>query len=410
MVQEPRIALYTGKDGLMDPLDTVITRHGTYSIKWDGIPLDYTNPDLIPMSIADMDFRAPQEVIDAVVAQAEVGIYGYAMPAECSAAVVTNWLRRRNGWTLREDQVGFVVRVVDAISLAVRALTEEGDGVVVHTPLYSFFETAVEGARRRVVRSPLVRDDDGAYGIDFAAFERVIVKEKARVFILCHPHNPTGRVWQEEELERIIDVCARHGVAIISDDIHSDLIMPGHRYTPIALVAKERGFDQVVTLKSASKTFNLAGLQLGYYLSENAEIMRTIAAEKEYTTYPDLPNNFAIAAMTAAYQHGVPWLEQVISYIHDNYLTLKDLIERKYPRAHLADLQGTYLTWLDVSYLEVTERELAERLDAAGLGAETTSQFGLGEDAGLFIRMNIACPKDTLAQGLEALERALDSL
>lgn len=396
------------KKGLdMNSLDTVIDRKGTYSIKWDGITLDYKNPDLTPMSIADMDFKVPQEVIDAVVKQAQVGIYGYSMPAECYTSVITDWLKERNDWELTEDQVGFVVRVVDAISMAVRSMTEEGDAVIVHTPLYTFFEAAVLGARRKLVRNRLQRTESG-YVIDFDEFERQIEAEHVRMFVLCNPHNPTGRVWSREELERIVDICSRHDVIIVSDDIHSDLIMPGFHYTPIAKIAKEKGYDKVVTMKSASKTFNLAGLQLGYYISENPDIMKAIQGEKDYTTYPDLPNNFVMAAIAAAYKHGVPWLEQVCEYIEGNFQMLKELVETKFPQAHLAELQGTYLTWLDVSYLDIDEKTLMERLDSSGIGAETTSSFGITD--GLYIRMNIACPRATMQKGLDALEKALSSL
>lgn len=401
----------------VNQFDTVVNRMGTYSIKWDGIGLDYKNPDLTPMSIADMDFKAPQEVIDAIVRQAQVGIYGYAMPAECSTSLITDWLAERNDWHLKEDEVGFVVRVVDAISLAVRALTKEGEAVATFTPLYVFFEEAVVNARRELVRNRLVRTEAG-YEIDFDALERQIEEHQVKVFILCNPHNPTGRVWTTEELEHLLDVCARHDVTIVSDDIHSDLIMPGHTYTPIAKLAENRGFEDVLTMKSASKTFNLAGIQLGYYCSKNPAIMKAMEAEKLYTTYPDLPNNFAIAAIDAAYHHGVPWLEGVCDYIAGNFAAFKDLVAREFPKAHLAELEGTYLTWLDVSYLadesrgeaRVTEKQLMDRLDESGLGAETTSSFGLTDKDGLFIRMNIACPRATLDKGLEALEKALKSL
>ncbi|WEV74535.1 PatB family C-S lyase [Bifidobacterium sp. ESL0798] len=388
----------------MNSLDTVIDRKNTYSIKWDGIGLDYKNLDLTPMSIADMDFKVPQEVIDAVVAQAKVGIYGYAMPAESYTSVFTGWLKERNDWQLQEDNIGFVIRVVDAISMAIRSMSNEGDAVIVFTPLYGFFESAVVGARRKLVANRINYTDHG-YEVDFDEFERQIESEHVRMFILCNPHNPTGRVWTREELTRMVEICKAHDVIIISDDIHSDLIMPGYHYTPIAKIAKEMDFDKVITMKSASKTFNVAGLQLGYYISENPDIMKHMQDEKDYTTYPDLPNNFVIAAITAAYKHGVPWLENVLQYIEGNYQMQKKLIEEKFPKAHLAELQGTYLTWLDVSYLGIDEKTLMDRLDKCGVGAETTSSFGIKD--GLYIRMNIACPKATMQTGLDALEKAL---
>jgi cystathionine beta-lyase len=389
---------------IMSNLDTVVNRKGTYSIKWDGVDLDYKNHELVPMWIADMDFKVPESVLEAVTKQAQVGIYGYAMPSECYNSYIVDWFNHEHSWVIKEDEIGYAARVVDALSLAVRALTEEGDSIIMQAPLYHFFEAVVTNAKRKVIKNEL-ENQTGHYTINFEKFEQQIIDENVKMYILCNPHNPTGRVWSETELVKIIDVCKKHKVIIVSDDIHSDLIMPGHSYLPIGKLAENK-YNNIVTMKSTSKTFNLAGLQLGYYISGNKNIMEAIDQEKEYCTYIDLPNNFAIAAMIEAYTKGKPWLSEVLNYINENNNRLTKFVEEKLPNAILTPLEATYLAWLDVSYLNITEDELKERLDTAGIGVQTTSDFGISD--GLYIRINIACPKETLNLGLAALEKALN--
>lgn len=387
----------------MNKLDEIFNRKNTYSIKWDGIDLEYQNHDVVPMWIADMDFKAPQAVIDAIVKQSETGMYGYAMPSEMYNSYIVNWIKQENNWDIKEEDIGYASRVIDAISLAVRSLTEIGDAIIVQAPLYHFFEEIVTSSKRKLILNEL-ENTSGYYTINFDKFEKQIVENNVKLFILCNPHNPTGRVWKKEELNQIIAICKKHNVAIISDDIHSDLIMPGQQYTPIAQLA-EGQYDNIVTMKSTSKTFNLAGLQLGYYISKNKTILEAIEAEKKYCTYIDLPNNFAIPAMIAAYTEGKDWLVNVNHYIHDNFNILQELINENFPEAVLTPLEATYLSWLDVSYLGITEEELKARLEIAGIGVQTTSDFGITD--GLFIRINIACPRPLLDKGLTALKVAL---
>lgn len=387
----------------MIDLDKVVDRKGTYSIKWDGSTLEYKNSEVIPMWIADMDFPAPKEVIAAVTKQAEVGIYGYAMPSECYNHVIVEWIKKENNWEIKESDIGYAARVVDALSLAVRALTNENDCVIMQAPLYHFFEAAVKGAKRKIIFNDLV-NTNGYYTIDFELFEKQIIENNVKMYFLCNPHNPTGRVWTTKELTRILEICEKHDVIIVSDDIHSDLIMPGFEYTPIAKLATT--YDKIITMKSTSKTFNLAGLQLGYYICKNEGMYTAIDAEKEYTTYIDLPNDFAIPAMIAAYTKGKEWLIAVINYVQSNYDRLHVFLAEIAPQAVLSPLEATYLTWIDVSYLNITEEELNARLDSSGIGVQTTSDFGIKD--GLFIRINIACPKETLEKGLDRLKLALE--
>lgn len=387
----------------MSVFDEVIDRRGTHCIKWDA-PM-FKNPDAVRMTIADMDWRSPQAVVDAVCEAARFGIYGYPLPSKPELTdTVLAWLKERNDWDVKPEQLGFAVRVVDLLAIAVCSMTKEGEAVITQTPLYDHFKSAIENAHRKLVSNRLVRDESG-YHIDFDAFEREIVENDVKLYILCNPHNPCGRVWTPEELRKLVEICKAHNVVIVADEIHSDLVMPGFTYTPTAKIAAELGYDRVMTAKSPSKTFNLAGLQLGYYIASSPEIAEAIEGEKKYRSYPDLPNNFSTVATIAAYTQGAAWLDEVRAYIQQNYFTLRDWLAEHAPQASVAELQGTYLAWLDVSCLGITEDELKARIDEVGLGVSTTSGFGITD--GLYLRMNIACPRATLNRALEALGRLL---
>lgn len=392
----------------MSVLDEVVNRKGTHCIKWDSvaqIEAMKLNPDAVSMTIADMDWRAPEAVTKAVVERAQHGIFGYTLPAKVDATnAVIDWLDKRNGWKAQPDQIGFALGVVDIISMAICSMTQEGDAVITNTPLYGHFKSAVEDAKRNLVCNPLLYTD-GGYAFDFDLFEAQIAENDVKMFILCNPQNPTGRVWTRDELTGMIEICKKHNVIVVSDEIHSDLILPGYTYTPAALVAENLEYNNIVTMKSPSKTFNLAGLQFGYYVTPNPNIAAGIEGVKKYHSYPSLPNNFAVAATIAAYTEGEEWLAEVCEYIQSNYFALRDFITETFPEAKLSELQGTYLAWLDVSYLGISEDELQDKLTRSGIRANTTSSFGITD--GLFIRLNIACPKELLDKALVALGRAL---
>lgn len=388
-------------------LNAVVNRKGTHCFKWDD-PMFDGRDDITSMTIADMDWQSPQAVIDAVVKQAETGIYGYPLWAPDEKELlssITDWLESRCNWSVTPDRLGFAVRVVDLLAIAVCSMTNEGDSVITQAPLYGHFESVIVNAKRKIVRNMLVRTN-GVYEIDFKSFEQQIIENDVKMFILCNPHNPSGRVWTKEELKRLLDICIKHNVIIVSDEIHSDLTLPGYEYTPMGKLAEECGYDRFMVTKSPSKTFNLAGLQFGYYISGSKEIMTAIEGEKEYRSYPDLPNNFSTVATIAAYTEGAEWLDAVREYIQQNFFVLRNHLANEHPKVWISELQGTYLAWVDVSYLGISEKELQERLLKAGLGADTTSEFGM--DEGLYVRMNIACPRKTLEAGIAALDRALE--
>lgn len=392
----------------MYDFNKITDRHNTNSVKWEGFSSRYSNDDILPMWVADMDFQAPKEVIDALTNTAQQGIFGYSIPSIDNKEVVTstiNWLKRHNGWKVSKSNLGFAPGVISALSFAIKAVTDENDAIILQSPYYGHFQTLIEDSHRKLVDNPLIPNDFG-FSLDFEDFEQKIVDNDVKAFILCNPHNPSGRVWSENELIKLARICYEHHVWILSDDIHSDLIMPGYNYQPIAKIFPKCD-DQVITFKSISKTFNLAGLQIAYYISTNHEILEKMEHVKAESFIPGLENSFAAPALIAAYKFGDRWLEEVIKYIEANYNYMDDFITKNLPKAHLTNLEATYLTWLNVSYLDITEDELQERLNAAGIGVETSSEFGITNSHSLFIRINIATSRDNLILGLERLLNAL---
>lgn len=389
--------------------DQVNQRYGTYSMKWDGAQNVYHNPDVIPMWIADMDFQSPQPVIDAIKKQAATGIYGYTTEPNMTAIpqIIATWLQQQNNWTINPDNLGYSAGVVNGLGLAIRALTQKGDAIITQTPLYGHFKIAVENSKRQLISNPLIKKD-GAYSFDWDNLEKQISDNQVKMAILCNPHNPTGRVWTSEELKRFAQICQQHQVIILSDDIHSDLILPGNTYQSLAKIYPEYQ-DHIITFKSPSKTFNLAGLQFAYYYTTNPDYQKQMQSAAAYASNPDLPTAFALPALTAAYQDSQDWLHELLAYLADNLQWLTEEIETQTP-AQVTRSQATYLSWIDVSYLRCSEAELLNALDAGGIGVQTNREFGLDEQAGLFIRLNFATPRELLETGVIRLIKILQQL
>lgn len=393
----------------MANFDQVNQRSNTYSMKWDGAKSTYHNPEVIPMWIADMDFQSPKPVIEAIKKQAAQGIYGYATePAMTQAPqVIAQWLKTRNQWQINPDYLGYSAGVVNGLGLAIRALTQEGDAIITQTPLYGHFKIAVENSRRKLISNPL-KWHKGKASFDWEKFEQQIVTNHVKMAIFCNPHNPTGRVWNTSELKQFAQICQRHHVIILSDDIHSDLILPGNTYHPLAQVYPEYQ-DQIITFKSPSKTFNLAGLQFAYYYTTNPDYQQQMQSAAAYASNPDLPTAFALPALIAAYQQSASWLEELLEYLAQNLKWLTTQIENQTP-AQVTRSQATYLAWIDVSYLSCSEDELLKALDAGGVGVQTNREFGLDETAGLFIRLNFATARSILTTGVNRLIQVLQQL
>lgn len=388
----------------VDYFNEVIDRRGTISGKWDGLEVMYGQSELVPMWVADTDFRAPREVIEAVCERAKHGIYGYAFYGFPYKEAPIAWHQRRNQIAYEEDSLFFTPNVVVSLNNIVRALTEEGDKVLLFNPTYGPLEKQPVFANRQIVRARLL-NPHSRYEIDFQGMEQLVKDHEIKLFILCNPHNPTGRVWTESELSQLLKICQRKGIPIVSDEIHSDLIMPGQRFTPMMKVARALEYEQeVIILNAPTKTFNLAGLQVSYYITENKAYVEKINQVKDYSHTSDLLNSFAYLAMTKAYEHGADYVDTLKEYVYDNYLYLVNELA-VCPFAKVTKLEATYLVWIDVSSLPLTGQELRGKMVASGVAIQPGDDFF--EEEGLFFRVNIGCPRKTLEQGVQRIVNCL---
>lgn len=382
--------------------DAIVPRRGTDSYKWDSAD----SPDVLPLWVADMDFRTAPPVIEALRRRVEHGIFGYARVPQAYYDAVTGWFGRRHGWKIRREWIVYTTGVVPALSAVIQALTAPGDKVLVQTPVYNCFFSSIRNNGCEAVESPLLYAD-GVYGIDFADLERKAADPKVRLLLLCNPHNPAGRVWSREELRRVGEICLRHDVFVVADEIHCDLVFAGHAYTPFASVAEEFLLHSA-TCTSPSKAFNLAGLQIANIVCADEEKRRKIDRSINVNEVCDV-NPFGIEALQAAYNEGEAWLDALREYLFDNYGVLKDYFHGHLPHLPVLSLEGTYLAWIDCSALNLSSGALEEMLlENEKVWINAGSMYsGAGES---FIRINLACPRQVLKEGLERLGRALKSL
>lgn len=373
--------------------DQVISRRGTDSYKWDSAG----SPDVLPMWVADMDFRTAPAIVDALRRRVEHGIFGYTRVPDSYYEAVTGWFARRHGWTIDRGWMLYTSGVVPAISAVIKALTRPGDKVLVQTPVYNCFFSSIRNNGCGMVASPLVPVDN-TYVMDYDDLEQKLSDPQVKVMLLCNPHNPVGRVWKREELVRLGDMCIRHGVTVVSDEIHCELVFPGHRYTPFASIS-EKFLQHSVTCLSPSKAFNIAGLQIANIVCIDAALRAKIDRAINDNEVCDV-NPFGVIATQAAYNEGEEWLDQLIGYLHANYLYMQDFCSENLPQFPLTVLEGTYLVWMDCRTLDLPSEELERRLVAeAGLWLNAGTMYG-AEGEG-FMRWNIACPRTTLAEGLK---------
>ncbi|WP_299087330.1 MalY/PatB family protein [uncultured Metabacillus sp.] len=387
----------------MSRFDEVLNRMNTNSVKWDTKRI-FGMDDILPMWVADMDFKAPDEVLNALHARVEHGIFGYTIPSAQTEQAIQNWLKTRHHWEIDTSIITYSPGIVTAISLAIQAYTGPDDKIVVQPPVYyPFFEVAKKH-NREVLYNQLLLNNDHRYDIDFDDLEAKLSDPMTKMFILCNPHNPSGRVWRKEELERIGELCIKHDVLIVSDDIHSDLLLFDNHYTPIASINHEIA-DRTITCIAPSKTFNLAGLQASAVLISNDTLKRKYNAVLQLYGLFTL-NTLGTDAMEAAYTHGAKWLDELIDYLQGNIHFIEDFLKEHLPELKVMRPEATYLVWLDARYLKKTDKEIKELLLTKGkLGLEPGSKFG--ENGAGFLRMNIACPRETVEDGLNRLVRAL---
>lgn len=380
--------------------DELIIRKGTGSYKWDSKVAE----DALPMWVADMDFRTCPAIIESLRERVDHGIFGYtAVPDEFYSAV-TDWFSRRHGWHFTRERILYTSGVVPAFSAIIKALCTEDDKVMVQTPVYNCFFSSIRNNGCEVISSPLVCRGN-TYVIDFEDFESRIRKHRPKVFVLCNPHNPVGRVWTEDELRRIGRICIDNGVTVVSDEIHCELTYGDNRYIPFASLSEEFA-EMSVSCISPSKSFNIAGLQIACIVSDNPVFRAKIDKALNINEVCDV-NPFGVIATVAAYQKGEDWLDELKSYLYANYLYMKDSCEKELADFPICRLEGTYLVWMDCSSLRMMSSQIEEDLlSEEGLLLNSGTIYG-PEGEG-FMRWNIACPRARLEDGLRRFKRFAD--
>lgn len=376
--------------------DTVINRRDTNSYKWDIVKEE----DVIPLWVADMDFKAAPAILEALKKRVEHGVFGYTLVPDSYYEAIINWFARRHNWQIDRSWIIYTTGVVPAVSCAIKALTLPGEKVLIQTPDYNCFFSSIKNNGCEVAENELVRRGD-SYEVDFEDFERQCADEKTTVFLLCNPHNPAGRVWTKEELERMNDICLTHGVRVISDEIHCELVMPGHRFTPFAAIS-DACRDNSVVLNSPTKAFNIAGLQIANIICADPAMRRRIDRAVNINEVCDV-NPFGVVALQAAYNESEEWLDSLNHYIWGNYLALKEFIAKELPRLEVTRLEGTYLAWVDIKATGLTSDEAYEKLMKEGrVYVNSGTMYGRRAGEG-YLRINLACPRATLLEGMKRM-------
>lgn len=385
--------------------DESIDRRGTNSVKWDYLAKVFKNTEVIPMWVADMDFAAPQPVIDAVVKRAKHGVYGYTEKSSSFYYSAAEWIKKRHGWQISSDWITVCPGVVPTLNFSILALTEPGDKVLLQSPVYPPFFASIKNNNRVIIDSPL-KFQDNKYVMDFKDLETKL-GSGVKLMLLCSPHNPVGRVWSREELEKVGALCSKYNVTIISDEIHSDLIYSNYKHTPIASMSNELA-ERTITCIAPSKTFNIAGLATSMTIIPNSLLQDRFKGYLNQLGI-EMSNLFGITALEAAYNDGEEWLDQVMAYLEGNLNFLTDYIGSRIPRIKVPRLEGTYLVWLDCRELGMNQKELVDFfINKAKVGLNDGAAFGaVGEG---FMRMNIACTRSLLEEGLIRIEKAVNSL
>ena len=393
--------------------DEIIPRRGTNSYKWDSA----RDADILPMWVADMDFRTAPPVVEALRKRVEHGIFGYVRVPDAYYAAVTNWFARRHDWQIEKEWIIYTTGVVPALSAVIKALTVPGDKVMVQTPVYNCFFSSIRNNGCGMIANPLIYRN-GTYQIDFADLEQKAADPNVKVLLLwrrniqsdlsgsdlCNPHNPAGRVWTKQELTRIGDICIRNNVWVVADEIHCELVFPGHTYIPFASISQEFLMHSV-TCTSPSKAFNLAGLQIANIISADTDIRTKIDKAINVNEICDV-NPFGVEALMAAYNDSEEWLEELKQYLFANYNYLRAYFAEYLSEFPVSMLEGTYLVWVDCSVLNQSSDEIVKTLlEKEKLWVNEGSLYGEAGEG--FIRINIACPRQQLIEGLNRLRRAL---
>lgn len=383
------------------PFDQIVPRRGSASYKWDS-DADAT---MLPMWVADMDFATAPAVVAALEARVRHGIFGYAKVPDSYYQAVTDWFSQRHGLTLDARWILPATGVVPALSAVIRALTQPGDGVIVQTPVYNCFFSSIRNMQCKLVTNPLSLND-GYYRMDFEALQGLAADPQNKVLLLCNPHNPVGRAWSREELQRLGAICMAHQVTVVSDEIHCDLTMPGYQH--VAYASLGPAFAQhSITCTSPSKAFNLAGLHVANIIAADDTLRQKIDRALNIHEVGEI-GPLGVTALVAAYGQGASWLDELRAYLHANYQHLVAHLAEHLPDINVLPMEASYLAWLDCRKLNIYTQALSERLLAAHLRVSPGTLYGAAGEG--FIRLNLACPQALLDEALVRLENTIQGI
>ncbi|MDU2661860.1 MAG: MalY/PatB family protein, partial [Clostridioides difficile] len=374
-----------------------------FSSKWSEMEKKYGTNDLLPMWVADMDFKAAPCIIDSLKNRLEQEIYGYTTRPDSYNESIVNWLDRRHNWKIKSEWLIYSPGVIPAISLLINELTKANDKIMIQEPVYSPFNSVVKNNNRELIISPLQKLENGNYIMDYEDIENKI--KDVKLFILCNPHNPVGRVWTKDELKKLGDICLKHNVKIISDEIHSDIILKKHKHIPMASISKE--FEKnTITCMAPTKTFNIAGLQSSYVILPDEKYYKLL--DDAFTRIDIKRNNcFSLVATEASYNNGESWLESFLEYLESNIDFAIKYINENMPKLKVRKPEGTYLLWVDFSALGLSDEELESILVQKGkVALNQGNSFGIGGSG--YQRINLACPRSMLEEALIRIKNAIN--
>ena len=377
----------------------LVERKGTYSLKWDALDKRFGNANLTSMWVADMEIKAPKEVIEALKERCEHGVFGYSYVSDEYYNSVINWLKEKHNYEIKKEWLRFTNGVVTAIYCFVNIFTKVDDAVLILTPVYYPFHNAVKDNNRKLITCDL-KNTDGYFTIDYEEVEKKIVENKVKLFIQCSPHNPAGRVWKEEELAKILEICKKHNVLVISDEIHQDIIMKGYKHIPSAIVANGKYADNLITISAASKTFNLAGLIHSNIIISNDELRKKYDKEIKKINQTEI-NILGMLATQVAYEKGSEWLENVKEIIEDNFNYLKTELNKHIPEITITNLEGTYLVFLDLRKIIPIDKVKEFIQDKCNLAIDFGEWFGASFKG--FIRINLATDPEIVKKAVESI-------
>ncbi|GMA09287.1 cysteine desulfhydrase [Tetragenococcus halophilus subsp. flandriensis] len=385
----------------MSRFDQIVDRKKTQSVKWDTIEANYKQKDLLPMWVADMDFKAPEAVQKAFKNYLDQGVFGYSIVPDSLYEAIINWQKNRHNFTIKKEEILLNSGVVPSLALSVQAYTKPGEAVLIHDPVYPPFAQVVEDNDRKLIRSKLNTDDKFTMNLD--EMEKLIQKENIRLFILCNPHNPGGRVWSKEELQAVGNLCKKYNVIVVSDEIHQDIVYQPETFTTFQN-ADSSFKDFSIVLTAATKTFNLAGIKNSMVFIKNAELFQAFQKIQQKNHQNDI-NTFGIIGTQAAYEGGKEWLDELLVYLKENINITYNFFQNELPNVKVSKPESTYLMWLDFSAYHLTDKQLEEKfINEAKVVLNPGISYG--QEGSQHMRINLACPRATLKEGLRRIAAA----